>query len=308
VDSLHLGIEIGGTKLQLAVGHGDGRIVGELRRLDVDVAAGAAGIRQQIEKQIASLLQAHPITNVGVGFGGPVDRRTGRIAVSHQIPGWSGFALAEWLSAKSERPVVVDNDANMAALGEAICGAGRRAETIFYVTLGSGVGGGCVSGGHVYHGTAPGESEIGHLRLDREGTILEQRCSGWAIDRRIRDLKQRGTPGVLCDRARTVDRGEASFLSEALAQNDPVADQLLDELSSDLAFGLSHVVHLFHPEMVILGGGLSAIGEPLRDAVAARLPHQVMAVFAPGPEIRLAKLEPLAVPTGCLVAAGRMRT
>ena len=103
-----------------------------------------------------------------------MDWRTGKICCSHQIEGWSDFDLGGWLKKLTGALVFVDNDANVAALGEASHGAGRNANPVFYVTLGSGVGGGLVVDGRIYHGATPGEAEIGHVRLDRAGTILER--------------------------------------------------------------------------------------------------------------------------------------
>lgn len=297
-----LAIEIGGTKLQLFVGNASGQIV-ERVKLSVAADRGAAGIRQQIESHLPALLRAHPVACVAVGFGGPVDWRTGRVARSHQIEGWSDFDLAGWLHQLSGLPVVVDNDANMAALGEARRGAGVGFDPVFYVTLGSGVGGGLVVGGQIYHGAPPGEVEIGHVRLDRQGTTVESRCSGWAVDRRIRQLKATHPD---CPLARLLDAepgGEARHLAAALARGDPVAARLLEEVAGDLAFGLSHVTHLFHPQVIILGGGLSGVGEPLRAAVERALCPLLMEVFRPGPRVALAKLGADAVPVGALECA-----
>ena len=112
-----------------------------------------------------------------------------------------------------------------------------------------------------------GKSEIGHVRLDRAGTTVEARCSGWAVDARIRDLKVKEPAGLLARLAAQTAGGEAKHLAAAWQQGDAAAERLLHEVAEDLAFGLSHVVHLFHPEIIILGGGLSGVGEPLRMAV-----------------------------------------
>ncbi len=300
---LFLGIEIGGTKLQMVGGEANGTIV-ERRRYAVEPKQGGAGIRACIELAIENLLENFKLAAISVGFGGPVDRCGGRIARSHQIEGWSDYPLRDWLSRLTSLPVLVENDANMAALGEATCGAGQGSNPVFYTTLGSGVGGGVVVDGRIYHGAAPGEVEIGHVRLDRQGTTVESRCSGWAVDKKIRQLIASGGTGKLCELAASANGGEARFLGQALAANDPAAQRVLEETAADLAFGLSHVVHLFHPQVIVLGGGLSLVGEPLRAAVAAALPSLVMEVFQPGPEVRLAGLGEDAVPVGCLVAAG----
>lgn len=303
---LVVGIEIGGTKLQLVAGTVQGQIL-ERRRFIVDAAAGGAGIRAQIEGALPSLLSLGSVTGIGVGFGGPVDWESGRIACSHQIPGWSEFPIGDWLRSLSGVPVAVDNDANVATLAEALAGAGKGLDPVFYVTLGSGVGGGLVTRGAIYHGAKPGESEIGHLRLDRSGTIVEQRCSGWATDRRIRDAASRFPESLLTRLIQAKEGGEARHLVAALEAGDAFARSILAETATDLGFALSHVCHLFHPEVIVLGGGLSLVGEPLRAAVAEAVPNYLMEAFHPGPRVLLAGLAEDAVPVGALILAGRAR-
>jgi glucokinase len=299
-----IGIEIGGTKLQLVSGEKTGAILRRLK-LQVDKARGAEGIREQIAAALPNLLAGSSDGSIGIGFGGPVNWQQGTICRSHQIEGWSEFDLGGWLQQLTGLKVRVDNDANVAALGEAHNGAGRARNPVFYMTLGSGVGGGLVVDGKIYHGAAPGEAEIGHVRLDRQGTIVESRCSGWAVDARIRDFKTTRPSSLLCKLPGFGQGGEAKHLSEALKQNDSAAVGLLDEIAQDLAFGLSHVVHLFHPEVIVLGGGLSGIGEPLRVAIERSLPAFVMGAFAPGPAVVLAALGEDAVPCGALLLAAQ---
>ncbi len=303
---LYGGIEIGGTKLQLALGDEAGRIRAR-RQCAVEPGKGAVGIRHQIERTLPELLRAGPPQAVGVGFGGPVDWKAGKICRSHQIEGWSEFDLAGWLRPLAGVPVFVDNDANVAALGEAACGAGVGFNPAFYVTLGSGVGGGLVVDGRIYHGAAPGEAEIGHVRLDRSGTIVEARCSGWAVDARIRDLTRQEPASALARLVGPTTGGEARYLAGGCQEGDPGARRILQETAEELAFGLSHVVHLFHPQIIILGGGLSGVGEPLRAGVENCLRKFTMDAFAPGPRLALAALGEDAVPVGALQLAHRAR-
>lgn len=302
MDEHFLGIEIGGTKLQLVVGDATSAIRRRWR-FEVDHASGGEGIRSQIGMVLPEILSGTKIAAAGVGFGGPVDWATGRTCCSHQIRGWDDFPLGDWLEQQLNRPVQVDNDANVAALGEARHGAGRGSNPVFYVTLGSGVGGGSVVDGRIYHGAKPGESEIGHLRLDRNGTIVESRCSGWAVDRRIRNATENEPHGLLARLVGAQQGGEARHLGPALEHDDAMAREILAETAEDLAFALSHVTHLLHPEVIVLGGGLSLIGEPLREAVAAALNRFVMHAFAPGPRVALAELREDAVPVGALELA-----
>ena len=300
--STYLGIEIGGTKLQIVAGDGSGRII-DRWRAPVDRNAGGPGICRQLREGIAHVRASLSPAAIGVGFGGPVDWTTGRICRSHQIDGWENFELGSWLRGQTGLPVAVENDSNLATLAEATCGAGAGANPVFYFNLGSGVGGGVVTDGRIYHGAPPGEAEFGHLRLDRSGATVESRCSGWSIDRRIRAIANQHPDGLLARMIGQTHGGEAKHLVGALEQGDADARTILSGLADDLAFALSHAVHLLHPAIIVMGGGLSLIGEPLRAAIAADLPASVMDAFAPGPPLRLAKLGEDAVPVGALLLA-----
>src|SRR5262245_19244546 len=166
---MFLGIEIGGTKLQLGVGHGDGTLVGSWRGT-IDVGAGGEGIRRAIVAAVPSLLSGGGIDRgalrgVGVGFGGPVDDATRSVIKSHQIVGWDKFPLASWLGSALELPVALGNDADVAGLAEALFGAGQGLSPVFYMTIGSGIGGGLIVNGDILRGTGRGAAEIGHLKV-----------------------------------------------------------------------------------------------------------------------------------------------
>ena len=160
---MYLGIEIGGTKLQLAIGAGDGTPFVEFRRADVCPEEEAGGILRQIEPLGRELIDRHRPTAIGIGFGGPVDAEDGRTIVSHQVEGWADFALAAWCRETFGLPTAISNDADAAGLAEALFGAGRGHRVVFYITVGSGIGGALVVDGRVY-GSGGIASEIGHLR------------------------------------------------------------------------------------------------------------------------------------------------
>jgi len=179
-----LGIEIGGTKLQLGVGRGNGELQA-LERTDVDPSQRATGILDSIERIGSSLIQRHDISHIGIGFGGPIDRSTGRVTTSHQIQGWDDFPLAEWCQTQLGLPAVLGNDCDSAALAEASFGAGKGKRRVFYVTVGTGIGGGFVVDKEIVGTDRPAVSEIGHLRpgpshRGPEETV-ESIASGWGI-------------------------------------------------------------------------------------------------------------------------------
>lgn len=296
---MNVGIEIGGTKLQIATGDPSTGNIEQIFRYQVDKTQGASGILAQIEQILQAL--PYPASRIGIGFGGPVNRATGVIATSHQIGGWSGFELLQWFKDRFDASVLMDNDANVAALGEAHFGTGKDYKQFFYITLGSGVGGGLVCNGALYHGNVPGEAEVGLLQLDREGNSLESFCSGWALDAKIRALlPSLPSESPLKQLVGSQQSGEAQFLLPALIQGDPYAAELLQEYADTLAWGLSHVVHLFNPQIIVLGGGVSLIGEALRVRVQEALPKYLVKAFQPGPLVALAELNEETVLVGAL--------
>lgn len=300
----YLGVEIGGTKLQLIVMDENGAVI-ESKRFAIAARDGASAIRRNIESQVREWQQKYQWVAIGVGFGGPVNWHTGQISLSQQVQGWNDFNFKEWLEGLTNATVYVDNDANVAALGEATYGAAKNYHVSFYITLGSGVGGGVVINGDIYHATFPGEVEVGHLRLDKTGTTLESLCSGWAIDTKIRNLVQQNPESILFNLCKGVEQGEARFLKQAMDGNDMLAMKIYNEWVDDLAYALSHVVHLFHPGIIVIGGGLSLIGEMLIDSIQERLCNYLMEAFLPGPGVARAVLQEQVVPIGAIVMAQR---
>ncbi|TLV03333.1 ROK family protein [Dyadobacter luticola] len=296
----YLSIEIGGTKLQLIIYSRSGEIVKHWR-IAINQEEGSEGILKHIQQVHSEIPGDVALSGVGVGFGGPVDIVTGQIGVSHQISGWKGFGLGDWLRNLFGVPVKIDNDANVAALGEAHHGAGKGQETVFYVTLGSGAGGGLVQNGKLYHGRQPGEAEIGHLRLSPTATF-ESLCSGWAVDRQIRAavMQNPGSHLATLSHAAHGFGGEARHLLPAHAAGCEIATEIIDQLAMNVAWGLSHVTHLFHPDVLIIGGGLSHLGATLQEKVSERLEGFVMKAFLPAPKVELAFLGEMVVPVGAL--------
>lgn len=298
-----ISIEIGGSKLQIFAGTESGHVL-ERCRFSVDREAGGEGIRERIAAALPTLIDRWNPRAIGAGYGGPVNWKTGRIKCSHHVKGWDDFPLGDWLAEISGLPAAVENDANVAALGEALFGAGAGMNPVAWVNCGSGVGGGLVVDGRLYHGAVPGEMEIGHLRLDPSGTIVEDRCSGWALDRAVRASVKENPDSILARQVRetALTRGEARAIATALNHHCPEADRVLTSAMNDLAFALSHVVQLTHPEIIVVGGGLHLIGEPLRKRIADALPRWVMAAFG-APKVALAKLGEESVPIGGLALA-----
>jgi glucokinase len=284
---IFMGIEIGGTKIQVFITDEDHKII-ERDKFFVEEKE-ATFITKNLKEKLYTYCQKYVVKAIGVGFGGPIDHQTGVVKTSHHIRGWSDFPLAEWISEETGVPVSVDNDANTAALGEACLGAGKSFSRVLYITMGSGVGGGLVIDGEIYHGNKPTEVEIGHIRLDKSGAILEDSCSGWAVDRKIRNYIHENPDSIIAGMVGSEKTGEARYLVRAIENGDKGALRLLQDTADDFAFGLSHAVHLFNPEIIILGGGLSFLGFTYFDLINEKLRGYIMKAMNP-PRIRLAGL------------------
>jgi len=167
------------------------------------------------------------------------------------------------------------------------------------------VGAGVTINKKIYHGMLGGELEFGHVRLNPSGLTVQQSCSGWAVNSKVLEAAALSPSGKLAEFARKFPRAEAKALLPAIQSGDAQAMEILNATLTDFAFGLSHVVHLFHPDTIIIGGGMSLIGEMLRSGIEERLKSFIMDAFQPGPVIQLSKLGTDVVPVGALLLASQ---
>lgn len=279
---LYLGIEIGGSKLQIGLGRGDEAAFVGFWRSAVEASRGAEPIRERIVLGMSELLQdagvrRAEIAGVGIGFGGPVDVAAGTTIVSNQVPGWEHFPLVAWARERLGLPVVIQNDADTAALAEATFGAGRGFDPLLYLTVGSGIGGGLIVGGKIFRGNGRGAVEIGHLRprIDPDLTV-EGWSSGFGIEQRTRRIAMSGPPEsfnrLLALAGGDPQRITTQLIAQAAAAGDPMSQVILNGAINVLGWAIGQAVTLINPSRVVVGGGVSLIGEelfflPLRDAV-----------------------------------------
>ncbi len=278
---MYLCIEIGGTKLQLAVGLGDGSPLLAVERTVVDPLLGAQGILKQIELLGSSLLKRFEVQRIGIGFGGPVESDQGLVTTSHQITGWDAFPLVKWSETLLGHPTVLGNDCDTAALAEARFGAGKNFGRVFFLTVGTGVGGGFVVQGKPDGTHRPAIAEIGHLRThieagELDGTV-ESFASGRGIERAIRQRLQSPnrtdeTAELFSLCAGDVESLTAKQIANLAAEGNPIAIEVWNQAIKTLGFGIAQMITLLAPELVVVGGGVSLSGEelffhPLRQSV-----------------------------------------
>lgn len=248
-----LAIDIGGTKFSAALFR-DGRMTRrETRRTD------RGGGREWMLGQLREIGRAwraeEAFTAIGVGFGGPVDFASQQVVLSTHVGGWQGFDLPGWLRGEFGAPVLMDNDANVGALGEGMHGAGSGFRPLFFMTLSTGIGGGILLDSGVYRGADSYAGEIGHLNVRPDGPpclcgsngCFERMCCGLWLER---------------------DYGRSA---QELMQ-DPA---FVEDYVVDLARGLKAAIMLLNPARIVIGGGISKAGDALFVPLRAELRRQV---------------------------------
>jgi glucokinase len=281
----YLGIEIGGTKLQFGVGPGDGKTFTEFVRLDVNRERGAAGILEQIRETGRRLVAAHRVQRVGYGFGGPVFGAQGIVQKSHQVDGWDNVPLVAWTEEHLGVPTRLGNDCDVAALAEACYGAGADCRSVFFVTVGTGIGGGLVIDRRIHGTDRPAAAEIGHLRpglaaMSAHQTV-EAEAAGPGLEarlrRRLQEIVDPHIPdddalALLVEVAGHLNLITAKQIAAQAQRGNRLAMQAYHEATDVLGWAIAQAITLIAPEIVVVGGGVSLAGEevffrPLREAV-----------------------------------------
>jgi glucokinase len=249
-------------------------------------AGGPDGILDAITAVVDDLLIAEPkIAALGVGLPGLVDL-DGVVHYAPNLPGFVGVRARERLATTCPVPVVVDNDANVAALGEVLHGAGRGHREVLVVTLGTGIGGGLVFNGEVYRGGYGLAAEIGHFTVDPDGPPCacgarghwEAVASGHALGGRAREWAARGdAPHVLARAAGVVEAVTGYEVGQAAKAGEEDGLAILAEHAQSVALGLGGLINILDPEIVVISGGLIELGDLLLEPLRAALPDHVEA-------------------------------
>jgi glucokinase len=198
------------------------------------------------------------IEAVGIGSGGPLDAARGVLLAPPHLPGWHDVPVTELAEQAYERPATLENDATAAAAGEHRYGAGVGTRNMVYLTISTGVGGGVVVGGRLYRGANGNGGELGHVTVDWHGRL----CRGCGR-RGCLEAYVSGTSIAERARAAGLQVATAEEVAAAARAGDPAATAVWDETVEALACGLTSIVNLFEPELVVLGGGVARSGEQL---------------------------------------------
>lgn len=266
-----VGIDLGGTNVQIGIVSGEGRILGRARRKTQADEGPAAVIARLVEgvEEAAAAARCHlrDLAALGIGAPGAIDYRTGTVLEAPNLR-WNNVPLARRLARATGLPVVVENDVNAAVYGENAFGAGRQSRSLLGVWVGTGIGGGLILDGRLFRGGFQTAGEIGHMTLfpgNPPGSrSLESICSRTAVFDRLVRLVRANHPSVL---PRLVGGDLNRLGSEAVGRayrlNDPLTRAVVDNAADLLGVAIASVVTLLSLSRVVLGGGLTeAIGRP----------------------------------------------
>ena len=302
------GIDIGGTKIAIALENQKGEIIAS-RRLPTETALGAERILENISVALEEMIAEKNVelTALGIGCPGPIDIERGLVMSPVNLPDWKEFPIVELVKNRFGVPVILDNDANAAALGEFSHGAGKEFQDMFYITISTGIGGAIICGGQIHHGVQAGAGEIGHTIVEINGFpcrcgakgCLETIASGTGIARRMRETLAAQNGGNVENYSAIT----AETVVEAVKNNDETALKIWDETVKYLAVGIGNAITLTAPQIVVIGGGVSSVGELLLEPLRREIGKNVTMLPIEKVEISKASLGSESGVYGALILA-----
>jgi len=288
-----IGVDLGGTNIVVGVLPIDAAEA-DVLALKSEPTDAERGAKYVVDKIVLLIEEARAevvaqfggtradFAGLGIGAPGPLNRQTGTVIQSPNL-GWRNFPLRDLISNAVNLPAVLDNDANCATYGEWWLGAGRNVDTLIGLTLGTGIGGGIVLHGEIFHGVSDAAGEIGHMTIEANGRkcpcgnygCLEAYASGPAIARRAIEGLEAGAESLLSDLVgNKLENITAATVYEAVVHGDTYANEVMRETAKFLGAGVANIVNIFNPDMIVISGGVTKAGDhlfvPLRAEVRRR--------------------------------------
>ena len=283
-----VGIDLGGTNIAAGAMPTDGTREIAMRMIPTLAEGGAGAVVDRIAALVEEVIaqtraetgaERSDFLGVGIGSPGPLDRARGVVIVTPNL-GWRDFPLRDEVANRVNLPATLDNDANCATLGEWWCGAAKGGRNVVGMTIGTGIGGGLILDGKLYHGSSDAAGEIGHTTIDSTGRrckcgnygCLEAYTSGPAIAMRAREVLEGDEDSML---TKMVD-GDMSKITaqtvfEASKRGDAVALEVVRDTAHFLGVGVSNLINIFNPDIFVIAGGVTQAGDLLFDPLRAEV-------------------------------------
>jgi glucokinase len=279
-----IGVDLGGTNLRIAAIDQSGRILEKIA-LDTELKAGRERVISDMCDAVIELrgrMQAGRLIGIGIGVPGIINLRTGMIRQSPNLPGWGDFPVRGDIERRLDTQVVLENDANAAALGEKWLGAGRDVTGLCILTLGTGIGGGAILDGQIWRGMDGMGGEFGHMTIDPNGALcacgnlgcIEAYASATAIVRMAMAAVRVGRSPELARAVEEVGELNGEIVYIKARQGDRVAREIFDTVGRSLGVAVGNLINAFNLPLYVLGGGVArawdAFSGPLMDEVEKR--------------------------------------
>lgn len=284
MQSILVGIDLGGTNAQGAAAASDGTIL-KRGKIPTRSAQGAHTVIADLADMVRDLADGQPVCAIGLGVPGLLDLENGVCLFSGNL-NWERVPIAAKLTELTGAPVYIDNDVRVAALGELAQGQARGCKDFIYITVGTGVGSGIFIDGRLLRGPRWSAGEVGHMVLDPQGPActcgsrgcLEALASATAIAREGRAAAAKHPDSILNKLAVRTEDMDAALVFKAANLGDPAAAQVVDAAMAWLGIGVANLVNIFNPELVVIGGGVSLAGDKLLTPVRNQVQRLAMPV------------------------------
>lgn len=300
-----IGIDLGGTFIKAAVIRRDGKMLGNVS-VPSDVPGGHSVIianiahASELARRNAGINWSR-ISGIGLAYPGTYDSKRGVISKAPNIHCIQGKPMVQPLRAalgKPKIPVIMENDANLAAYAELVAGLGRKVNSLLLLTLGTGVGGGIILNREIWRGVSGAAGEIGHLNLFIDGApcgcgghgCIEAYCSATGLTRRFREAIASGIRSQLADKLLKNGVITAEEIAQSALAGDKLCGQLIEETGRWLGVGVTSLLHIFNVSLIVFAGGMTACGNLLLDPIRDEAGKRVMPLFKKGLAIRFSRL------------------
>lgn len=289
-----IGVDLGGTNLRIAAVHEQGSLL-EKVTLGARLALGRDRVLDDMCEAIRALEAKYQgqatLQGIGIGVPGIIDMHTGMLRESPNLPGWADYPVRAEIEKRLGTRVILENDANCAALGEKWLGVGREVDDLAMLTLGTGVGGGIVLGGRIWHGMTGMAGEFGHMTIEPDGIpckcgsrgCLEVYASATAVMRMAREQIELGAAPGLANAASRADFS-AEAISELAKQGEAMAQHIFTQVGRALGIALAAMVNGLNLPMYVIGGGVSAAWDFFSAAMLEELRDRSMVYAATAPD------------------------
>jgi len=298
LEKMIVGVDLGGSKINAILADPSGNVLRQGLK-DTLAQEGPDEVIKRVIGCIKQVASGADIAGIGIGAAGACDVVNGIITFSPNLPGWHNIPLKDILQREFDPPIYLENDATVAALGEHYFGGAVGIANLIYLCVGTGIGGGIMIDGQLYHGASGSAGEIGHMTIDINGPrcscgnigCWETLASGTALAREaVKQIKAGTQTSILNFADGELQKVSAQRVFLAAQEGDPLANELISQTAYYLGVGLVSIVNIFNPQLILIGGGLSRMGRLLLEPASKVVRDRAYELPAAAVRIELARL------------------